>query len=159
MPMEDLPPNQLPAEITGTTLTAQPVVRTRTWWHVIGMVVLGLVIFGSGLLTGVTGTLIAVKRRMQINMQFPEEAPDRLLPFLKKRLKLTPEQYAKIDPIIREHHANLRGIRKDVEPKISLQFHQIEAEVDQILDDSQRKMWHGWFDKMRAFWLPPLKKS
>ena len=126
----------------------------RVWLKRLGMLFLGLLIFGSGALVGVFGTVSFIHQKMKEHLQAPEETPDKLIPIITRKLNLSEEQVAEIDPIIRKHHLILHQIREEITPKIAREFTLIEAEIGEKLNDEQNKKWHGWFDKMRGFWLP-----
>jgi hypothetical protein len=135
-------------------LTEKP---SGSWWRFLGMCTLGALIFGCGIIVGGAGTIKFIEKKLKAHMEHPEEAPDKILPVIAKNLKLSPEQITKIDPVIRKHHAELMQIREEMSPRIAREFKAIEDDVNAVLDPEQQKKWHGWFDKVRWFWLPRVQ--
>jgi hypothetical protein len=147
--------------MNGTTAAdlAQPmclpeVPKRRRWLSVL----LGLVIFVSGLAAGSGATLIVLRNRMLQSIRHPEGEPARIAQLLRRKLDLTSSQTAEVEEIVRARQAALLRIRRDVEPRVVAELDEVEAQIAGVLDDRQQTKWHQMFGDLRATWLPPPEK-
>ena len=108
--------------------------RALQWKLIAGF----LLVFGAG---GITGALVggSYARYHFFELHHPEQIAGRMKKRLRTELNLTPEQAAKISPIIDKTTARLRDIRRDtgrrVHAIIADAHHQMAAE----LTDEQRQ--------------------
>src|SRR5205809_7179996 len=96
--------------------------RTLKWKLIAGF----LLVFVAG---GITGAFVggSYARRHFFELHHPERIGGRMKERLRAELNLTPEQVAKISPIIDKTAAQLRVIRRDTGQRV----HQIMADAHQ----------------------------
>ncbi|MCA9098279.1 MAG: hypothetical protein KDA36_07835 [Planctomycetaceae bacterium] len=132
----------------------QPPVRKRRSW--IKSLILAFIVFLAGSVAGGAGTLLFVHRHLADFIRNPHEAPQKIIPILKRRLGLDPEQTAKIETIIREHHRNLQEIRYETTPRVRTEIDAIQTEVADVLNPDQRELWNRRMTQLTDFWFPTL---
>lgn len=132
----------------------QPPVHKRRSW--IKPLILAVIVFLGGGVAGGAGTLMFIHRHLGEFIRHPEEAPQKLMPILKRRLGLDEEQSTKIEAIIREHHRELLEIRYEVAPRVRTELDAIQTEVSGILTPSQRGLWDRRMTQLTNFWFPTL---
>ncbi|MFO1020200.1 MAG: hypothetical protein U0903_05830 [Planctomycetales bacterium] len=143
-----------------TAETSQPVAppapahTPRRRWRWVRTLLLACLIFVCGTVTGGALTMRFITKTLQGFLQHPEEAPDRILPIIKRKLRLTDEQYAKVSEIVRTRHQNLQAIRNATVPKVHAEFQKVDEEVSAVLNPDQRKQWHTRFRELESFWFP-----
>ncbi|PYI69992.1 MAG: hypothetical protein DMF08_12630 [Verrucomicrobia bacterium] len=110
--------------------------RTLQWKLIAGF----LLVFVAG---GITGAFVggSYARRHFFELHHPERIGGRMKERLRAELNLTPEQVAKISPIIDKTIAQLRDIRRDtgrrVHEIIADAHHQMAA---QLTDEQRQKL-------------------
>jgi hypothetical protein len=139
----DVPP-QAPAGL--------PAPRPRRWRSLL----LALLIFVSGAIVGGGLTLIRARHGMWWAIQHPEEAPTRIAARLRWKLGLSDDQTEQVEAIVRKRQQDLQAIRREVHPRVIGELDRVEAEIDYVLNDSQRAQWHVLFARLRERWIPPL---
>jgi Spy/CpxP family protein refolding chaperone len=122
--------------------------RALQWKLVAGFIL----VFIAG---GMTGAFIAAShsRRMFIVSHRPELMAQRMRERLRDELKLTPEQLAKISPIIDKSTSQLEEIRTETGRRVHETFVQAHREMAANLTEEQRaklqqlearhRQWHG----------------
>lgn len=99
-----------------------------------------LAIFILGTMTGVLGTGLVVKHRME---SFHEKGFPPIRPMLMKRivnrLDLTPDQQVEVEKIISNLQADLRNARRDFHPKIKAAFDSCFEQIGGLLTEPQKK--------------------
>jgi hypothetical protein len=125
--------------------------KRRRWLSVL----LGIVIFVSGLAVGGGATFIVLRNRVLQAIRHPEAEPARIADTLRHRLDLTPQQTSQVEEIVRAREGALLKIRRDVQPRVVVELDLVEEQVAGVLNDRQREKWHKLFSELRATWLPP----
>lgn len=133
-----------------TTMAVVP--RRRTWL----VVVLWLIIFGSGVVVGAGSTLWVVRNRVLYGIQHPERAPAGLARHLQRMLGLDDAQRAQVEQIFERRQKELQKVRRAFQPEVEAQLDQVEQEVSAVLNDVQRAEWQSRFRELRVRWLPAL---
>lgn len=133
-----------------TTMAIVP--RRRTWL----VVVLWLIIFGSGVVVGAGSTLWVVRNRVLYGIQHPERAPAGLARHLQRMLGLDDAQRAQVEQIFERRQKELQKVRRAFQPEVEAQLDQVEQEVSAVLNDVQRAEWQSRFRELRGRWLPAL---
>jgi Spy/CpxP family protein refolding chaperone len=122
--------------------------RALQWKLIAGFIL----VFIAG---GMTGAFFAVShsRRMFIESHEPGVMFERMRERLRVELKLTPEQTAKLSPIIEKSTGQLEQIRRETGRKVHETFVQAHQEMAVYLTDEQRarlqrmearhRRWHG----------------
>jgi hypothetical protein len=111
--------------------------------------VIGLFL-GAGLAIGVG------KHIIHDRMRHPEKIPEHIFKRVKSELNLSPEQTTKVGEIIKLHFDQIRKIHDDGQPQVQEQFDQLEREVDAVLTDQQRPIWHRHLERLRNMGPPPF---
>ncbi len=107
-----------------------------------------LVIFCAGSIAGYcVGTMQLIEQLTQAETpsskayKTPEKFTEWLLAQWKKDLSLTDEQYPVVEKIVRRHHEAFDKIRMEVQPKFAREMANMDREMRQVLDDSQKVLW------------------
>jgi Spy/CpxP family protein refolding chaperone len=123
--------------------------RALQWKLIAGFIL----VFIAG---GMTGAFFAVShsRRIFIESHDPGVMSERMRERLRVELKLTPDQLAKISPIIEKSATQLEQIRMDTGKEVHETFLQAHREMSVYLTDEQRaklqriearhRRWHGF---------------
>jgi Spy/CpxP family protein refolding chaperone len=123
--------------------------RALQWKLIAGFIL----VFIAG---GMTGAFFAVShsRRIFIESHEPGMMSERMRERLRVELKLTPDQMAKISPIIEKSATQLEQIRMETGRKVHETFLQTHREMSVYLTDEQRaklqriearhRRWHGF---------------
>lgn len=117
---------------------------------------LWLVVFGSGFVAGVGGTLIGVRRGLLESIHHPEAMPGKIAQRLRRPLQLSDDQQRRVEQIVAARQQVLLRIRVRVQPEVDAELDSIRREIGQVLDDQQRSKWEPLFDHLRRTWLPSL---
>lgn len=115
-----------------------------------------VVIFLSGMIVGVGGTLIFIRQQVQHGIQHPEEAPQRLANRVRRVLGLDEMQRDKIEELIRTRQTALQSIRREFQPQFLQEFDELGEEIGEVLNEEQRAEWQEWYGQLRERWIPPL---
>lgn len=141
----------VPGDLSNALPDVLPAVARRRIWL---SVLLTLVVFVSGLVVGVGGTLIAVRHEMLRVVHNPQEAPARIAAHLRSKLGLSDEQTRQVEAVVARRQAALQAIRHLVQPQVEAELDQAANEIGQILNESQRQDWDAMVAKIRQNWLP-----
>ncbi|MGB9500459.1 MAG: hypothetical protein ACKVE4_12125 [Dissulfuribacterales bacterium] len=99
-----------------------------------------LAIFALGIMTGVLGTGLVVKQRIE---SFHEKGSPPIRPMFMKRignrLDLTPAQRVEVEKILDTLQIELREVRRNFYPKIQAAFDNCFEQIKKHLTDSQKK--------------------
>ena len=109
-------------------------------------IVLGLV-FAAGIVVGICGTRIAVKRIIVRAAADPTLVRDRIEREFARELRLTPEQRPKVHEIFQHSHEEIRTLRQDFQPRVAQVLKRSEEEIRAVLNDTQREKFERWLKK------------
>lgn len=123
----------------------------RPWKQVL----LGLLIFAAGLLTGGGLTLVAVRRVTLTLLHHPDDLPRRLSGHMRHRLHLSDAQEVQVRCILERRQEAVAGLRRRFRPELERELEGARREIAQTLDPRQAEAWDRWFLRRRDFWLPP----
>ena len=126
--------------------------RSRPWLRLLLM----SVIFLSGMVVGVGGTLIFIRQQVQQRIHHPETAPARVAARMKWMLGLDDQQTAEVEQIIRERQRAIQGIRRDFQPQLEEELDLLGEEVSAVLNTQQQAEWQQKYGEMRERWIPRL---
>jgi len=143
-------PTVAPAMAVPTDLP--PIRKRRRWLSIL----LGMVIFVSGLIIGAAGATIGMRNTFLRALHHPEQSAVELADRLRRPLKLDDSQLRQIELIFKKHQARFEQIRIEIQPRVVEELDQVEAEVAAVLNPKQRAEWHKRFAGLRATWIPPL---
>jgi hypothetical protein len=121
----------------------------RHWKMIIGLIA----IFGAGVGTGGVGTILLLQRVFSSPVATQRWADDKLAD-LDRKLKLSPEQKAKIRPIIVAAAERLKAIGGDAFDQIITTAEQAHADVAKELTPEQKI----GFDKLRKQVINSLRE-
>jgi hypothetical protein len=129
--------------------------RRRTWlrWF------LTAVIFFSGCLVGIGGTLMFVRQQTLLSIHSPETIPARVTARLRRPLGLSADQALQVESIFRKRQQSLQHIWQKFQPEFDVELSQLEREVGQVLDEQQRSRWERVFEHVRRTWVPAPQPS
>jgi hypothetical protein len=112
------------------------------------------VIFVSGGIVGLGGTLIVLRKQALRSIHEPETLPARVTARLRRPLNLSAEQAARIESVLRARQQGLQRIWRQVQPDFDAELDRLDREVGQVLDDQQRSRWEQIFGHLRRTWVP-----
>jgi len=133
-----------------------PAALPRRGWRTL---LLAILIFVSGLIVGGGLTLITVRHRALRAIHHPDEVPPRIAAHLRWKLGLSDEQTRQVEQIVRKRQQALQAIRRDVQPRVTIELDRVESEIAATLDDAQREKWRALFTNLRETWIPPPPKQ
>ncbi len=100
-----------------------------------------LLVFVAGAVFGVVGTRMVVRSVIQEVIKHPNLAQERIELNLVKRLKLNPEQKAKVHEVLVDSQKQIRPLRLESMNILS----NAQVKISDILTEDQRRL----FDKMK----------
>ncbi|MBD3292030.1 MAG: hypothetical protein GF393_03840 [Armatimonadia bacterium] len=130
--------------------------RRRRWPRWLAMVLLGLVILGSGIVIGSVGTLVTIKHGMMRAVQYPEQIPERTVQRMARRYDLTDEQRAEVEAILTGRLQRMAEIRRRIRPHIDEQLDSLREDVAQVLTEEQEAQWREDFSRLRKAVQVPM---
>ncbi len=138
-------------EIIQPELVDRPARRRRIWVSVL----LGLVIFASGVIVGGGATIVGIVHLRYKGPPSPEKVSTWITCRLCRELKLNDEQTEQVKNILQQRITSLQAIRYRVQPEIDVQLDALEEQIGDVLDDRQREKWRKIFAQRRRHWAPP----
>lgn len=123
----------MPFEFIMTLKTLKP-------WLLLGLV------FLAGVILGVAGTRLAVRRYLREAVQHPAQAQHDFAVRLGRKLRLDPAQQAKFNEILGEASAQLNAIKKQSHPAVVLVYSNANAQLTGLLTPDQKVR----FDQFKA---------
>ncbi len=133
---------------TPTSSRVRP--RRRWGWTLL----LGIVIFVSGILVGGGLTFKVITSGLKRSFQDPAVLADLITHRMKKRLDLTEEQAVEVRRIIFEQQKVFQSLRRQVRPQLEAQIEKTRREMAAVLTPEQARKWEKRFDRFLRFWLP-----
>lgn len=121
----------------------------RRWPRWLAMVLLGLVILGSGIVIGSVGTLVVVRRGIIRAIKHPEEIPERTIRRMARRYDLSEQQQAEVREILRRRLHRIAAIRQRLRPHLDAELDSLREEVAQVLTEEQEQQWREDFSRLR----------
>lgn len=119
-------------------------------------ILLGFVIFCSGVVLGGSGALILQKRIILHGLHHPEKVPGRLTEQMQDKLKLTDAQAAQILEILTRRQQSIQTLQKEVQPRFEAEFDAVRLEILDVLNPDQAQKYDDWYTRVRKTWTPPL---
>lgn len=116
----------------------------------INLIVGFILVFVAG---AMTGNFFAALHARHVFIEFhgPGMMASRMKERLRSELKLTPDQEAKISPIVDKMAAQLDQIRKETGQRVHQTFMDAHRDMSAILTDEQRKKLHEIEERHRSF--------
>ena len=101
---------------------------------------LGLVlVFFAGIVAGVVGTRVVTRRVIQAVIQHPDLVRERIEHDLVRRLKLTPDQQAKVHITLTETQRELGDLRTEFQPRFVVIMTNAQSRISDVLTPEQQK--------------------
>jgi uncharacterized membrane protein len=117
-----------------------------------------LLVFVAGLVVGVVGTRMVVRRIATAMMQDPQLARDlvqrRMELQLARRLHLRPDQRAQVREILAEMQGQLKMINQEAQPRRQQAITNAEAHIDLVLTPEQKLEFGRLKEEYPALLLP-----
>lgn len=117
---------------------------------------LSLLIFAGGLVSGSGLTLITIRQRLLHGLHDPEHIAERVARRLKFTIGLSTEQAAHVEDVLRRRQLVLRAIRERLQPQIEEELRHLGREIGEVLEEPQRTRWERLYDDFFHNWVPPL---
>lgn len=124
--------------------------RTPRWRSLL----LGAVIFISGIIIGAGVSIGIAWRANQIAYQKPERVVQRIYSRANQFLDLTSEQEPRIKAIMQNRLHRILEIRSEILPVMQEELHAMRDEVAAELTGEQKERWIQRFEVMERLWLP-----
>ena len=115
-------------------------------------------VFVSGVVSGVVGTRIVVRRVVGEVISHPETIQPRLERGLAFRLRLDAGQRVKLHDIMSNSHDQLQGLRREYRPKVILVLSNANDQITGLLTPEQEARFEQWKDKNRPL-LEAIKRN
>lgn len=117
-------------------------------------VLLLLLVFFAGAVVGVVGTRVVVRRVVQQAIAHPERAQFLTERNLTRRLRLDGDQQAKLHVILTDTRAQLRDLRKQVQPQAAEILRGADAKISALLTPEQQAR----YEKMKENSWPAWRR-
>jgi hypothetical protein len=105
----------------------------KTWRAIL---VLGLVFF-AGIVLGVVGTRVVVRRLVQQAIEHPERVQVLIERNLTRKLRLDGEQALQLETILTDTHTELHALRAQYQPQAADIFRKADAKIIKLLTPEQ----------------------
>lgn len=116
---------------------------------------LGAVIFGSGMAAGWGLTTYLDERRSMYYRQHPEEQPRRMAQRLGDRLELTGDQTRQVEAALRQHWPEFQQVRREMFPRMNVIMERCRQDLADVLSDQQKQKWDAYIGDMTRNWQAP----
>ncbi len=144
--------NQSNASPSENRMPASRPARTRRWLSV----VLGVVIFLSGVVVGGAGAFIVLREVTLYRLHNPEKRILQDTKVLQRKLGLTEEQTRDVLAIFSRYLKKFQQFRRETRPGLDAKIESLKAEVAAVLQEEQAQKWNAWIDDTRKTWMPPI---
>jgi len=126
-----------------------PVVSDINKAHTWRMAFFGLIILMAGIVIGGSLMLIFAPKKLTQPPPGPEFRSLRMIPQLRRDLRLDPEQAEKVKPILDKYMQKLAEIRIEARSEIAETLKQMNQEIAAILTDEQQQLWQREIDRLQ----------
>ena len=125
--------------------------RRRRW---LVNILLGLLIFACGAVTGGGVALRVAWNRVATALSHPEEAPAKATQRLTHVLRLDAQQSAEVKAILERRFEAIGALRREIGPRVDAELQSIRDEVSAILRPDQVQRWTRIYDNLRPRMFP-----
>ncbi len=133
-----------------------PPKRRRCWVNIL----LGLLIFACGAVTGGGVALRVAWNRVAMTMQHPEQAPGKATQRLTRMLRLDEKQAAEVRAILERRFEAIGALRREIGPRVDTELESIRDEISAVLRPDQVQRWTRIYDNLRPrLFSPKLKEK
>ena len=109
-------------------------------------------VFMSGVVSGVVGTRIVVRRVMGEVIAHPETVQPRIERNLAFRLRLDGSQRMKLHEIMSDTRGQLKDLRQEYRPRVGLVLSNANGQITALLTPEQQARFEKWKTENRPFW-------
>jgi hypothetical protein len=96
-------------------------------------------VFAAGIIVGVGGAHLAVKKIVDEAMKRPEIVAAKIERDLNRKLELTPEQKPKLHEIVMRSNEDLQQLRWEFQPRLGRILKRSEGDIRAMLTETQQK--------------------
>ncbi len=154
--ISEAPPEaELPAESV-QAVPSPPPRRKRGW---LLNLLLGLLIFSCGAVTGGGVALHIAWNRVTATLQHPEQAPEGAAKRLTRILRLDDKQAAEVKAILEHRFQDIAALRREMGPRVDEEVQAIRDEISAVLRPDQVQRWEKLFDTLRPRLFSPGGKE
>lgn len=118
-------------------------------------ILLLVLVFTAGLVTGVVVTRAVVRHVVQQAILQPDRAQTFLERNLTRRLRLDNGQQVKLHQILSGAHEQLKDLRREYQPQMFEVISNASGQINAILTPEQQAKFEQLKAKTRAFWPSP----
>jgi len=112
------------------------------------MAFFGMVVLVAGVVIGGALMMILAPDKLMKPPRGPEFGSQRMIPHLRRDLRLSPEQEEKIKPILDSHMEKLHNIRIVARADIEEALAEMNKGISNILTDEQMRIWQRSLDRL-----------
>ncbi|MHC4115936.1 MAG: hypothetical protein ACYSWO_00365 [Planctomycetota bacterium] len=128
--------------------THNPTVDYMDRLHRWRMAFFGLVILIAGVVIGGASMMILAPEKLMKPPRGPEFGSQRMIPYLRRDLRLSVEQEAKMRPILENHLKKLNEIRMEARSEIEQALAQMNEGISEILTEEQKRIWRRSLERV-----------
>lgn len=143
----------IPAAAAPAVPVPAAVPRKRRRW--LANILLGLLIFACGAVTGGGVALRVAWDRVSTTLRHPEEAPAKATQRLTRMLRLDEKQSAEVRAILERRFEAIGALRREIGPRVDTELQSIRDEVSAVLHPDQVQRWTRIYDNLRPRMFPP----
>ncbi len=169
VPPEPTPPEAAPAGLTHAepVLAGEPIApgssspapaRRGTGRWIVN-ILLGLLIFACGAVTGAGVVARITWNRVAASLQHPDQLPANAAQRLSRVLKLDEKQTAEVKSILDRRFQTISALRREIAPRVDAELQSVHDEISAVLRPDQAKRWDRLFDTLRPRILSPGAKG
>jgi hypothetical protein len=122
-------------------------------------VLLGLLIFACGAVTGGGVALRVAWNRVSTTLQHPEQSPANAAKRLTRMLRLDEKQSDEVKAILEHRFQAIAGLRREMGPRIDEELESIRDEISAVLRPDQVPRWTRIYDNLRPRLFAPGAKD
>ena len=122
-------------------------------------ILLCLLIFACGAVTGGGAAVHFTWKRIAATMQHPEQVPEKAAQRLARVLRLDDAQSAEVKTILEKRFQNIAALRSEIAPRMDEELQSLRDEISAVLRPDQVKRWERLFDTLRPRLFAPGGKG
>ena len=112
-------------------------------------VLVGLIIFISGMFVGVGGTIAVLKDKVIWMHRRPRMDAGKIVEYMKEEYRLTDQQVPQIKQLMDKHFESGRIVRQEFQKRMETGIEQFTADMKQVLTPQQFEQWKQDFQERR----------
>jgi hypothetical protein len=108
-------------------------------------------VFFAGVMAGVVGTRVVIRRAVQQAMAHPEKVQSLLEKNLTRKLQLDNGQQAQLHVILTESRSQMRELRQNFQPQVAAVFRETDGKISALLTPEQQARYEKFKVEERPF--------